>query len=415
MLLYNLIIERLQQEESESEASQQAKQKGWRSIGFGRWVDNTGNVVADTVNGKLVPRPANKQHSYKSSQTSSKPERNKAALASTGQTSHERMKGLTPGHKVSSGGNREEKDDYATWKVATKALDDLAASGVIPQEWNDTAATDWTDIEAHNVTPGLYLKAALVNTLRDPSTAEQNFIELQNYGVDVPEKTFDFMLDYVAKRNQRATQRQSRQILRKQGLLGKDVPKTTPIDSSPEGREDRINLDVLVTKAGGKGRALAVLQKQLDWALQNNNQEKSQSIQRLITAFHKRYDTAKKTPRKLDVAHVTLEGVSDFSNTLMTFPGSPYSRYGQSVNFGVIPNAARAELVKWLKLVRALSMKFGPSTKWPPQAIKVSEKYGEKVGIALGKTLPGDSSSNDIASNPGLTPHNTYGMGPTIG
>lgn len=405
MLLYNLIIERLQQEESESEASQQAKQKGWRSIGFGRWVDNTGNVVADTVNGKLVPRPANKQHSYKSSQTSSKPERNKAALGSTGQTSHQRMKGLTPGHKVSSGGDREEKDDYATWKVATKALDDLAASGVIPQEWNDTSATDWTDIEAHNVSPGLYLKAALVNTLRDPSTAEQNFIELQNYGVDVPEKTFDFMLDYVAKRNQRATQRQSRQVLRKQGLLGTAVPKSTPIDSSPEGREDRINLDVLVTKAGGKSRALSVLQKQLDWALQNNNHEKSASIQRLITAFHKRYDTANKTPRKLDVAHVTLEGVSDFSNALMSFPGSPYSRFGLSTNFGIIPNAARAELVKWLKLVRAFSQKFGPSSKWHPQAVAACEKYGEKVGVALGKSLPGDS-----ASNPGLTPHS-----PTMG
>lgn len=403
MSLFNLIIEHLK--EADSDAAQDAHQKGWKSIGFGRWVDNTGKVVAKTVNGKLEMLPQDKQFSYKSSAVTSRGERNKAALQSTGKTSHERMKGLTT-NKISSGGDRAEKQSDFTWKVATGALDDLASAGVIPAEWNDTSATDWTDIQPHNVSPGLYLKAALVNSLRDPSTAEANFIELQNYGVEIPEKAFDFMLDYIAKRNQRATQRASRQRLRKQGLMGSEVPKDAPI-TSPAEKEDRINLDILVTKAGGKGRALSVMQKQLDWALKNDNQQKAQNLQRLINLFHQRY-ASNKSPRQLDVAHVTNEG-SNFSDSLSSLPGSPYSRFGITTNFGIIPNVARLELVKWLKAVRLLSQKFGPSSQWPPEAVRIAERFGEKVGKALGKTLPGDS-----ASNPGLSPENPY-IGKIIG
>lgn len=46
----------LTEEEKESEAAKQAKLKGLRSIGFGRWVDKNGNMAAFTnKRGRLVP------------------------------------------------------------------------------------------------------------------------------------------------------------------------------------------------------------------------------------------------------------------------------------------------------------------------------------------------------------------------
>ncbi|MBW3546121.1 MAG: hypothetical protein KY428_11085 [Bacteroidetes bacterium] len=49
-------IERRLNEAKPTEASAQAKKLGLTYLGFGRWADETGNVVANTIDGKLVQK-----------------------------------------------------------------------------------------------------------------------------------------------------------------------------------------------------------------------------------------------------------------------------------------------------------------------------------------------------------------------
>ena len=77
--LVQMIREEIQNivREADSPAAIEAKKKGWTSIGWGRWADKSGMIVAKTVNGKLTPIKADQQVSnYTRNPVSKKPEPN---------------------------------------------------------------------------------------------------------------------------------------------------------------------------------------------------------------------------------------------------------------------------------------------------------------------------------------------------